>query len=89
MADRFLIMPAADLAIFDRVKFAMGKATKAPHNVRWEIRPAPLKGRPEYAIPERVLSHGAFKAVKGKLRTYAVELLAFDALDIPDVGMIS
>ena len=85
MATRYLIMPAADLAIFDRIKFATGKATKAPHNVRYEIRPTKLKGRTEYVIPERVLDHPAFKTVHGKLRIYAVETLDDSALDIPVV----
>lgn len=86
MTERFLIMPAADLAVYDRIKFAIAGATsRGPNSVRWEIQPVPLKARTEYAIPEDVLAHKAFLPLRGRLRGYAVELLNYpDDFDVPD-----
>ena len=83
MADRYLIMPAADLAVFSRIKFATSKKSKGSHNVRWEIEPVPLKGRTEYAIPESVVNHPVFRAVKSRLQGYTIESLEESALDLP------
>lgn len=86
MSNRFLIMPAADLFRFDKIKFAIaGKPSKAPNDVRWEIRPVPLKDRTEFGIPENCLTHPAFKALKGILQLYSTEVLERSDLDIPEI----
>lgn len=85
MAD-YLIMPAADMARYDKVKFKIStRATKAPNNARWEIQPLKLKSRTDFAIPISVLTHPAFKRMRGRLRTYAIETLDDSAFDRPSV----